>query len=244
MTGLRTPLASSVLLLFLAAPLWAADPPLKTVEAAAEVVQSLAGLPVRAIPPALIQDARGVAVFPHVLKAGLLVGGRFGTGVLLVRQPDGCWSEPVFITLVGGGFGLQAGVESTDVVLVFKTNGSLDRLRSGRGQLTLGGDVSVAAGPVGREAEAATDVRLQAEVFSYSRSRGLFAGAALGGDKLQVDQEANEEFYGARGIRPGEARVLPSQAAAAAVVRLKTLLAAMGPAPAPPPVFVRPPPGR
>ena len=128
-----------------------------------------------------MQDAAGVAVIPHVVKAGFVFDGRFGRGVVLARQPDGTWSNPIFLTLAGGGVGWQVGVESTDVILVFKTRESLDRLMGGKDKITLGADVAVAAGPVGRQAEAATDAQLKAEIFSYSRSRGLFLGAFAGG---------------------------------------------------------------
>src|SRR5262249_49915713 len=158
-------------------------------------VQALAAVPLKCIPPTLLQDAKGVAIIPHVLKASLLVGGRFGRGVVLVRQPDGTWSNPVFVTLAGGGIGWQLGIQSTDRVWVFKTSHSRDRILRGKGQLTLGGDVAVAAGPVGRQAEAATDGQLMAEIYSYSRSRGLFAGLSLEGAGMLADAEANEAFY-------------------------------------------------
>ena len=143
---------------------------LSTVASAVEVVQALSAIPLKCIPPSLMGDAKGVAIFPHVVKAGLVIDKRFGRGVLSVRQPDGSWSDPVFVTVDGGGIGLQAGVESTDLVLVFKSGRSLDRILKGKGKLTLGGDLSVAAGPIGREAEAATDGRFMADVFTYSRA--------------------------------------------------------------------------
>src|SRR5262249_32818483 len=203
MTRFRTPFGASLLLLTLAgAPLRAGSREVKTVESAAEVVRALSAIPFRGIPRALLHDAAGVAVIPHVLRAGLLIDGRFGRGVILLREPDGRWSDPLFITLAGGGVGGQVGVESTDLVLVFKTRGSLDRILRGRGKLTLGGDVAVAAGPVGREAEAATDGQLKAEIYSYSRSRGLFAGVSVEGAALLVDRDANQTFYGLRGGRP------------------------------------------
>jgi lipid-binding SYLF domain-containing protein len=149
----------------------------------------------RCIPYSLMREAGGVAIFPGVVKAGFLIDGRFGRGVVLARQPNGSWSNPVFITLHGGGVGVQAGIESTDVVLVFRTAQSLDRFLKGKGKLTLGADIGIAAGPLGREAAAATDARLKAEIFSYSRSRGLFAGASLEGSALLVDHRANESFY-------------------------------------------------
>jgi lipid-binding SYLF domain-containing protein len=192
-----------VSLLLLASPtarLHARNQELKTVESATAVIHALADIPLKGIPHALMHEAAGVAIFPHVLKAGLVVDERFGHGVILVHEPDGRWSNPVFVSLEGVGVGGQAGIESTELVLVFKTRKSLERALHGK--LTLGGDISIAAGPLGREAEAATDRWLKAEIYSYSRSRGLFAGVSLEGAGLRVDARANERFYGLKGGRP------------------------------------------
>jgi lipid-binding SYLF domain-containing protein len=206
MTEPRKLFAAGLLLpLLAAAPARAGHHEAATLESAAEVIRTLPADPLACIPPVLLRDARAVAVVPHVVKIGFLADVRFGRGVLLVRRPDGSWGEPVFVVLGGGGFGLQAGVQSTDVVLVFRSANSVDRVLRGKGKLTLGGDASVAAGPVGREAEAATDLRLRAEIFSYSRSRGLFAGLSLQGADLHADGEANAAFYGPGGILPEDA---------------------------------------
>jgi lipid-binding SYLF domain-containing protein len=189
------PFGASLLLLGLAVcPLRAGWRELETVEAAGEVVRTYADLPLRSIPPAMLQDARGVVIIPNVIKASFLFGGRFGRGVALARLPNGNWGEPVFVTLAGGGFGFQAGIQSTDVILVFKSGHSLDRILRGERKLTLGGDVGVAIGPVGRQAEAATDAQLRAEIYSYSRSRGLFAGVSLEGAGLEPDRATGEAF--------------------------------------------------
>ncbi len=205
----------------------AAGPELDTVVAASDVVRAFSTLPLQGIPPAMLKDARGVAIIPQVVKAGFLVGGRFGRGVVLTRQPNGGWGEPVFVTLAGGSFGLQAGVQAADLVLVFKTPRSLDRVLRGGGKLTLGGDVGVAAGPVGRQAEAATDAQLKAEIYSYSRSRGLFAGVSLQGAALWADVWAGQAFYGNLG--PAET---------GAVSRLKHELDVLSTPPLPVPLAV------
>jgi lipid-binding SYLF domain-containing protein len=176
-----------------------AAPPTGTVEDAIAVLDELAGAPEKRIPPALLGDAAAVIVAPDVVKAGLVIGARHGHGVLLVRQKGG-WSDPVFVTLTGGSLGWQAGVQSTDLFLVIRNGRSLDRILRGAGKVTLGADLSVAAGPVGREAAAGTDALLRAEILSYSRTRGLFAGVALDGDTLLVDQDANDRFYRKRGV--------------------------------------------
>jgi lipid-binding SYLF domain-containing protein len=173
----------------------AGNPEVKVVESATEVVKELGAIPLRGIPHELVQDAAGVAVIPHVIKLGLVLDARFGRGVLLRHEPNGRWSNPAFVSLKGGGVGGQAGVESTDLVLVFKTKKSFKR--AVQGKLALGEDVTVAAGPIGRDAEAATDRRLHlADIYSYSRSRGLFVGLSLEGARLHVDARANKAFYG------------------------------------------------
>lgn len=185
--------------------------PIETLRDAAEVVEHFSKLPLTCIPPALISDAAAVAVIPNVVKAGFVVGGRHGRGVVLCREPGGRWTDPKFVRLTGAGVGLQAGIEAADVVLVFKTRSGLDRVLSGKRSLTLGGDAAVAAGPVGRDATAATNPRLKAEIFSYARSRGLFAGVSLEGTVLAPDPAADKAFR--READSAEARALAELAA-------------------------------
>lgn len=157
------------------------------------VIRDFTSIPETAIPDSLLRNAYGVAIIPNVIKIGLGIGGRYGKGTLTARRDDGSWSNPVFIKLGGGSFGWQMGAQSTDIVLVFKDRHSIEHID--KGKLTLGGDASVAAGPVGRSASAATDHRLAAEIYSYSRNRGLFAGVALDGTWLGMDRAANAEYY-------------------------------------------------
>jgi lipid-binding SYLF domain-containing protein len=216
-------------------PLTAQDHAAGTLRASLDVLEALQAVPERGVPPVLLADAQGVAVIPNVIKAGFVVGGRGGHGVVLTREPDGTWGRPAFVTLGGASVGLQAGIQSTDVVLVFKTRSGLDRVLRGKGKLTLGADVAVAAGPIGRQAEAATDGRLRAEIYSYSRSRGLFAGVSLEGAAINYDYDVNQAF--AQTLRPEDL---------AAADRLRAQLTAMSavkPAPAVPPVpvYLNPP---
>ncbi|MBV6417688.1 MAG: hypothetical protein CMLOHMNK_02434 [Steroidobacteraceae bacterium] len=146
------------------------------------------------IPQWLLDRAYGIVVVPDVVKVGFWPGGRHGKGVMVVRNDAGKFSEPVFVNLSGGSFGPQIGAQSTDVVLVFTTRRGIDGIADGK--VTLGADASVAAGPVGRQATAATDAAFKAEVYSYSRSKGLFAGVALDGSAITIDDKANREFYG------------------------------------------------
>ncbi|HEX3150078.1 MAG TPA: lipid-binding SYLF domain-containing protein [Gemmataceae bacterium] len=170
-----------------------------TVEDAIEVLKDFATAPEKRIPPKLLQDASAVIVAPDVVKGGFIVGARHGHGVLLVRQKGG-WSDPIFVTLTGGSVGFQAGVSATDLFLVIRNARSLERILQGGGKLALGADASVAAGPIGREASAATDAQLKAEILAYSRSRGLFGGVALDGDTIMVDHSANDRYYGKRKV--------------------------------------------
>jgi len=165
---------------------------------ATTVVRQFVDIPENAIPPALLGQAYGIAVIPSVFKAGFVVGGRHGKGVLSVRTRDGSWSNPTFISLTGGSIGWQIGASSSDIILVFKTQRSIDKIASG--QINLGADAAVAAGPVGRSAGASTNLGFDAEVYSYSRARGLFAGVSLEGGKISIDREANWLFYDKAGI--------------------------------------------
>ncbi len=188
------PLIVLVLLLLAPAALAAESREAIKLRDAADVLTRIMSIPEQQIPPALLSDAQGIAVIPGVIKAGFFVGGRFGRGVMSVRTEGGGFSAPVFITLTAGSLGYQFGAQSTDVILVFKSPRSIEAIR--RGKFTLGADAAVAAGPVGRSAAAATDIELKAEIYSYSRSRGLFAGVALEGAAIQVDIAANNAFYG------------------------------------------------
>lgn len=171
-----------------------AHPPTDTLYSATTILADLSKIPEKSIPPALLTDAQGVAIIPRVIKAGFVVAGAGGHGLVIARDKNGDWGQPVFVNFAGGSVGFQVGVESTDVVLVFRDRKSLDRLMEGKGKLTLGADASIAAGPVGRKALAGTDAKLEAEIVSYSRSRGLFGGVALDGSVIRPDTNANTTF--------------------------------------------------
>jgi len=147
-----------------------------------------------AIPEKLMARAYGIAVIPNVVKVAAVVGGRRGSGAMVVRDANGKFSDPIMVSLTGGNIGWQIGVQSTDIVLVFTTAKGVEGIADGK--LTLGADASVAAGPVGRAASAATDQNFTAEVYSYSRNRGLFAGVALDGSILNMDSKSNKGLYG------------------------------------------------
>lgn len=146
------------------------------------------------IPSQLLEMTEGIIIIPKMINAGLVVGGKRGKGLAMVKDASGKWSDPVFVTLTGGSFGFQAGVQAVDLVLIFKNKETL--LNISKSSFTLGGDISVAAGPLGRSSTASTDSKLEAEVYSYSRSKGLFAGISLSGAALEIDNAAIADFYG------------------------------------------------
>jgi len=169
---------------------------------ATQVLRELQASPDQNVPNWLLERAYAVAIVPSVIKVGLGVGARRGSGVLVVRRDDGHWTNPVFINLTGGSFGFQIGVQSTDVLLVFTSRASTEGIVGGK--VTLGADASVAAGPVGRQTAAATDIGLTAQVYSYSRAQGLFAGVALDGSALTIDRKSNAAYYGKPGVLASE----------------------------------------
>lgn len=206
-----------------------------------QVLSELMSMPEQNIPTWLMERAYAVAVIPTVIKVGLGIGGRRGKGVLVVRKDNGSFSNPIFINLTGGSFGFQVGVQSADVVLVFTSKQSIEGIVGGK--VTLGADASVAAGPVGRQSSAATDIGLTAQVYSYSRASGLFAGVALDGSAITIDSASNESFYKKPGVLASEiiradapAAPAPADQFVAAVQRSATGRGApAAPANAPPP---------
>ena len=164
------------------------------VQDAIDVFHAIISVPENGVPAALMKNAYGIAIIPRVQRVSFIVGVQRGRGILVARGADGAWSRPLFIGLTGGSIGWQAGVQSADVVLFFRTRGSVAQVL--RGGSTLGVTASIAAGAVGREASAVTDADLQAEVYSYSRTRGIFAGLAVQGGAITVDYDANAAFYG------------------------------------------------
>lgn len=172
---------------------------LELAQKATRVLDQVRRSPERSIPLDLLRNAKAVAVAPTVIKAGFVFGGSHGEALVSRRMDDGSWSYPVFSDITGGSVGLQIGASSTDVVLVFRTEDGVERLVNGK--FTLGANAAVAAGPVGRNAQASTDAQLEADILSYSRARGLFAGVSLDGTSMTIDYDDNAAIYGA-GITP------------------------------------------
>ena len=165
----------------------------KRIEDATTVINELAGMS-EGPPHHLLEKTAGVVVIPGLIKAGLGIGGKHGSGLLSMKNADGTWTEPVFVKMTGGSIGFQIGASSTDLVLLFMREKNIKDVLDG--EFTLGGNASVAAGPVGRTGSADTSAKMDAEIYSYSRSRGAFAGISLDGSKLYVDKSGNAQYYG------------------------------------------------
>jgi SH3 domain-containing YSC84-like protein 1 len=163
------------------------------VQAAADVLNQIQSAPDSGIPEDILSKAKCVAVVPSMLKGGFIVGGKYGRGLASCRTPKG-WSTPAFFTLTGGSFGFQIGGQAVDLVMLIMNNDGMQRLLSSK--VALGADASVAAGPVGRHAEGNTDWKMRAQVLTYSRARGVFAGVSLNGAVLTQDKDSTREFYG------------------------------------------------
>jgi lipid-binding SYLF domain-containing protein len=167
---------------------------------AVEVFTALAAAPERELTDVLLREAYAVAIIPHARRLGFIVGVQKGSGVLVARGANGQWGSPLFIQLSGGSVGWQVGVQSADLVLFFRTKKSVEAVLAGG--FTMGVDAGVSAGALGRQAGAGTDADMQAEIYSWSRSRGLFAGVSLSGSTIAVDEAANAAFYGRGDLRP------------------------------------------
>ena len=156
----------------------------------------------QSVPRSILQKAEGIAVFPSLIKGGLIFGAQRGRGILSVRDRNTrAWSSPAFLTITGGSFGAQIGAQAVDLILVVQNRRGLEQLVGN--QFKIGADASVAAGPVGRDASASTDIQMRAQILSYSRTRGLFAGITLNGSTINQDRDANDRLYG-MGYRTGQ----------------------------------------
>ena len=171
----------------------AQDDEIKRLKTATTVFEEIMEAPDNAIPRAILDKATAVAIFPSTVKAGFIFGGHRSKGVISARNEQGEWSTPAFLTLTGGSFGLQIGGQSVDLLLVIMNRRGLEKLL--RNEFKIGGDASAVVGPLGRNLEASTDLTLRAEILSYSRTRGLFAGITLKGSTIRADRDANERFY-------------------------------------------------
>ena len=194
-TRLAAAVAAALLLFSSTLPAQQQSDEARRVREAATVFDEIMRAADSAIPDAILAGADGIAVFPGTVRAGFIVGGLRGRGILSAKAAGG-WSPPAFLTMTGGSFGLQIGGQAADVILVINDERGLQQLVSN--QFTLGADAGVAAGPVGRDAKAATDLQLRAQILSYSRARGLFAGVTINGSTVRQDLDANERFYGKR----------------------------------------------
>lgn len=177
----------------------AGDPPRKQAVEAVRVLRDMIDdAPDKSLPTDMLRNAHAIAVIPKMVKGGFVFSGTKGEGLISIKR-DGVWSNPNFISLAGAGFGFQAGIQSADVILVFMTDRGVDEIINGK--WTMGANAGAAAGPVGRSATAATDGRMNAEIYTYARAKGLYAGIALDGAHFSIDDDSNKQIYG-RGITP------------------------------------------
>lgn len=169
---------------------------------AGAVIEEIMAARDKAIPTSVLTKAEAIVVFPSTIKGAFIVGAQRGKGIMSVRdRTRGTWSNPAFLTITGGSVGLQIGGQASDIILVVNNRRGLENLL--KNQFEIGGEASAAAGPVGRDTSASTDIQMRAEMLSYSRSRGLFAGVSLKGASIRQDQDSNEKFYGSR-FRTGD----------------------------------------
>jgi len=222
MTGVFVFLLSFFCLGWLHQPAAGQDTEMERVETAIRVLKEMVDKPQGGVPPSIMRKAQGLAVIPKVIRAAYGIGGQYGKGLVMVRRDTGEWSNPCFIRLAGGSLGLQIGVQEADILLVFKSREGVEDLTQGK--VTLGADARVTAGPQSRSAEANTDLEFKEEIYSYSQSRGLFAGISVQGASLLIDEKANGIFYGNPTISAREILVKGQGQAPAIVQELKKLL--------------------
>lgn len=189
-------LVSAVLVLFLSSAALTADraDEVKRLARATDVFQEIMKTPDKGIPSDLLDKAACIAIVPGLKKGGLGLGGKYGKGLIMCRKPNRSWTAPSFITIEGGSIGFQIGFTQIDVVMLFMNKKGVDKLIGDK--FTIGADASAAAGPVGRQTAAQTNIRMDAEILTYSRAKGLFAGISLDGATLRSDKDDNREFYG------------------------------------------------
>jgi lipid-binding SYLF domain-containing protein len=168
--------------------------PDKRLQDAAAVVNEMMGMPDKGVPQSVLDKAQCIVVIPGLKKAAFIVGGQYGRGYASCRKSGGGWGAPGSVKMEGGSFGLQLGGQSTDVILLVMDQRGMDKLLSDK--FTIGADAAAAAGPVGRDAKADTDIQLHAQILSYARSRGAYAGLSLEGATLRPDNEENKKLYG------------------------------------------------
>jgi len=191
---------------------WAdtAEDATKRLQMAAETLTAITSAPDKGIPLEVLDNAKCIAVVPHMVKGGFIFGAQGGRGVATCRLAKG-WSAPAFFAITGGSWGLQIGVQGVDLVMIIQNQAGMEKLLSSKFQI--GGDASAAAGPVGRHASAGTDWKMDAQILTYSRAKGVFAGLTLNGNAVRGDDDANKAIYGTddeRAILTGKVKTTPA----------------------------------
>ena len=215
------PLSLVLSLVFAAAACWGAGKEAERLSNAAIAINEIMAAPDKGIPGDVLHKVHCIAVIPGMKKGAFIVGGQGGKGAVSCRKADGEWGSPSMLSLAGGSFGLQIGVQSTDVIMLFMNKRGAEFLTGNK--FEIGGDASAAAGPVGRDATANTDAAMNAEIYTYSRSRGAFAGISLKGARVTVDDNGNRALYG----RPISAKALLQESSLAAPAAASPFLTAL-----------------
>ncbi len=196
--NLRQPIVLKLIVLilcwFLPVQVSAHTAEIEKVREATQVFESFFSIPEETIPASLLRQAEAIAIIPGTIKIGFMLAARHGRGIMIGKDEQGRWGLPFFVNILGGSMGWQMGLQATDVILVFKKRKGMTAIKNGK--VTLGADLSVAAGPFGRQVTAATDLQFDSEVYSYSRNKGVFIGIALEGAVLQADRSGTESLYG------------------------------------------------
>jgi len=187
-----------------------------------KIIEDLASAENKGLPISMIQKSEGIVIVPEIVKAGFIFGGKHGKGIALIKDENGQWSNPIWVKLTGGSFGWQIGVQKIELILVFKDRDNIKSITDG--EFEIGGDASATAGPVGRSASAGTNVKMEAEIYSYSKSKGLFAGISVNGSKLSMDDKRNDEFYGIEDVAAEDIFSNSVSAHEATIANLKSAL--------------------
>lgn len=211
----------SIVLLAGATACFAASKEAERISNAATALSEIMAAPDKGIPGDVLHRVYCLAVIPGMKKGAFVFGGQGGKGVVACRKDGGAWGPPSMMSIAGGSFGLQIGVQSTDVIMLFMNKRGVEHLTSNK--FEVGGDASAAAGPVGRDATASTDAAMNAEIYTYSRSRGAFAGISLKGARVTTDEDGNRAIYG----RPISAKVLLQEGTVAAPAAAKPYMDAL-----------------
>lgn len=195
-------------------------------EESIKIIEDMHSVENKGLPISMIQKSEGIVIVPEIVKAGFIFAGKHGKGIALIKDENGQWSNPILVKTTGGSFGFQIGVQKIELILVFKNRKHIEAIAEG--EFEIGADASATAGPVGRSTSASTNAQMEAEIYSYSKSKGLFVGVSLKGSKLSMDNERNDEFYGIEDVAAEDIFSNSVSAHDATIAKLKRALSSLG----------------